>query len=90
MHRSCGASPRPNQREKETGARVRYQKVSESSDQELDADQIEAGYEISKRSQRRSRSLFRDKERLTSPSVDQAREQTPDRTASRSDLDIAT
>ncbi len=37
-----------HQLEKGTGARVRYRKVSEKTDEELDADDIEFGYELSR------------------------------------------
>ncbi len=36
-----------NQLEKKTGARIRYRKVSEKTDKELEGDDIESGYEIS-------------------------------------------
>jgi DNA end-binding protein Ku len=37
-----------NQLEKDTGARIRYLKVSDESGDEVDADDIELGYEVSK------------------------------------------
>ena len=37
-----------NQLDKKTGARVRYQKVSEKTDKVLDSDDIELGYEVRK------------------------------------------
>src|SRR5579872_444379 len=37
-----------NQLEKGSGARVRYEKVSEKSGKTLDADHIELGYEVTK------------------------------------------
>jgi DNA end-binding protein Ku len=37
-----------HQLEKDTGARVRYRKVSEKTDKQLDADDIEPGYELSR------------------------------------------
>ncbi len=36
-----------NQLEKGTGARIRYQKVSDKTGKEVDADEIESGYEVS-------------------------------------------
>ena len=35
-----------HQLDKKTGARIRYQKVSEKSGKEVDADDIELGYEV--------------------------------------------
>jgi DNA end-binding protein Ku len=37
-----------NQLEKDTGARIRYRKVSDASGEEVSADRIERGYEVSK------------------------------------------